>query len=173
MIDLETMGNKPGSALVAIGTVKFDSDKAYDGFYEKINLESCQSVGLNMDADTVLWWMRQSPEARNEFNQAGCGMHIAQALDKLNLWINAHHKSVHVWGNGADFDQPLLKAAYNACVIKLPWEHYNSRCYRTIKNLFPHVRISHVGTKHNAVSDAHSQAEHLINMLKLNGLPLQ
>ncbi|MEM8381682.1 3'-5' exonuclease, partial [Morganella morganii] len=60
MIDLETMGNKPDSAIVAIAAVPFDmvsgvTDDAL--FYEIIDLRSSEKYGGSIDADTVLWWL--------------------------------------------------------------------------------------------------------------------
>jgi exodeoxyribonuclease VIII len=46
-----------------------------------------------------------------------------------------------------------------------PWRHWNDRCYRTVKSLYPDVKLERVGTHHNAVDDAESQARHLIAML--------
>ncbi|MEM8483825.1 3'-5' exoribonuclease, partial [Morganella morganii] len=54
MIDLETMGNKPDSAIVAIAAVPFDmvsgvTDDAL--FYEIIDLRSSEKYGGSIDAD--------------------------------------------------------------------------------------------------------------------------
>lgn len=69
MIDLETMGTSPGCAIASIGAVIFDPERPHDGstapeFYAVVDLASCQSVGLTMDAGTVYWWLTQSQKAR-------------------------------------------------------------------------------------------------------------
>ncbi|WP_323116142.1 3'-5' exonuclease, partial [Klebsiella variicola] len=69
MIDLETMGNKPDSAIVAIAAVPFDmisgvTDDAL--FCEVVDLRSSEKYGGSIDADTVLWWLGQSDNTKNE-----------------------------------------------------------------------------------------------------------
>jgi hypothetical protein len=70
MLDLETMGTSPNAAIVAIGAVKFDPGTGELGgrFYQVVDLASSVAAGCVIDPDTVLWWMRQSPEARAMFD---------------------------------------------------------------------------------------------------------
>jgi inhibitor of KinA sporulation pathway (predicted exonuclease) len=77
-----------------------------------------------------------------------------------------------VWGNGADFDNPILAAAYRATGISQGWKPYNGRCYRTIKNLAPQVRLVRTGTHHNALDDARAQAQHLLDIVEYTSLTL-
>ncbi|EOS94062.1 prophage exonuclease [Erwinia tracheiphila PSU-1] len=66
MIDLETMGNKPSSPILAIGAVFFSPQNGELGeeFYTPVNLESAMAGGAIPDADTIIWWLKQSSEAR-------------------------------------------------------------------------------------------------------------
>lgn len=69
-----------------------------------------------------------------------------------------------VWGNGSDFDNTLLAAAYDACQLTLPWNFWSNRCYRTLKNLRPEIKLVNPGTAHNALDDSKAQAQHLMEM---------
>ena len=69
-------------------------------------------------------------------------------------------------GNGADFDLPILAAAYAAVGLSVPWKPYNGRCYRTLKNLAPVVKLARPGTHHNALDDARTQAVHAIKLMR-------
>lgn len=66
MIDLETMGKNPNAPIVSIGGVFFAPEKGELGpeFCIAISLESAMEQGAAPDGDTILWWLRQSPEAR-------------------------------------------------------------------------------------------------------------
>ena len=66
-----------------------------------------------------------------------------------------------MWSNGADFDLPMLAHAYNQVGIEVPWKFWNSRCFRTYKNLpnAKNIRVEALGVKHNALSDAYQQAQ--------------
>ncbi len=57
MLDLETWGTAPGSALRSIGAVFFDLDgKTGETFYRNIDKQSCLDAGLKIDPATVSWW---------------------------------------------------------------------------------------------------------------------
>ena len=166
MLDLETMGKCPDAAIIAIGAVEFDVKTPQIGekFYALVNLESAVLSGGVMDASTVLWWMKQSEDARNQFLRVSVG--IDQALADFSLWMKARAPvtEVRVWGNGAAFDNVVLASAYRRLRLLPPWLFKNDRCYRTVKSLYPDVEMRREGTLHNAVDDAESQARHMIDM---------
>jgi hypothetical protein len=164
MLDLETLGTTPGSVIVSIGAVHFHRNGVCCRFYEQINAKSCTDVGLKIDASTVMWWMEQSDEARKAL--MGRTIHIAAALQLFTNWLDGLESSpdLEIWGNGANFDNVLLAAAYDACGLPRPWKHYQDRCDRTLKCLHPEIKIERSGTHHNALDDARCQAEHLIRL---------
>lgn len=162
MLDLETLGTRPGSVITSIGAVKFDERGTYGTpFYMRIDLQSCVDAGLLIDVDTIQWWMKQSDEARAEFQKES--FDLATALENFTYWADYPNAVVHLWGNGANFDNGLLKAAYDKVGMQAPWKFWNDRCYRTLKAMYPHIKMpARVGTHHNAIDDAISQVNHLI-----------
>lgn len=188
MVDLETLGTKPGSVILSIGAVVFDEEDKMLGrsFYVTINQGSSQRAGLAIDEGTVKWWALQSEDARQVlYGTAGnAGPLLHDALVSFGMWLEAmtgttralygdhlynpeHLKNIEIWGNGSDFDNVILAAAYQAVGLPLPWQFYNNRCYRTLKNLFPqHKMAKRIGTYHNALDDAKSQAHHAIVLLR-------
>ena len=60
----------------------------------------------------------------------------------------------------------LLEAAFKAVKRPVPWKWSMNRCYRTVKNLFPDVKMERSGTHHNALDDARDQARHLMRILE-------
>ena len=160
MLDLETMGNGANSAIIAIGAVAFDDMGINSRFYEQVSLASCVSIGLECDASTIMWWMRQSDEARSSFRDNDKADHIRGVLARFAKWF-VDVGGVEVWGNGAAFDNAILSNAYRKSGAVQPWKFWNDKCYRTIKGLHPDVSLERVGTHHNALDDAESQAKHL------------
>jgi hypothetical protein len=166
MLDLETTGVYAGCGILSIGAVTFDGNTS---FYDKISLDSCHSFGLVDLPDTLTWWDKQDAEAREE---AFSGMtNLVEALggfsDFLQVVRNMTGKEVFLWGNGADFDLPILAAAYRVVGMRQPWETHNGRCYRTLKNLFYEVKADPFdGMKHNALADAKHQARHALKILR-------
>lgn len=171
MLDLETMGASPDAAIVAIGAVAFDAAAGTIGprFHEVIDLESSTALGAQIDAGTVKWWLRQSEEARRPISDGGIGM--VAALELFRLWVGdvADPFAVCVWGNGADFDNVILRRAYQREAVPQAWGTFGNRCYRTLKSLRPDIKLQRVGTHHNAADDAESQARHLVAVLQALG----
>lgn len=170
MLDLETMSTDKDAAIVAIGAVEFDLEAGEIGekFYVVVDLESAVQMDGVMDVSTVRWWMRQSDDARSIFDMEGELITIALEMFSRWMFFRGDKESVRVWGNGLAFDNVILARAYRRNRIDIPWSGKNNRCYRTVIKLYPHVPMSRVGVHHNAVSDAESQARHLIAIMSQN-----
>lgn len=170
MIDLETMGTKPNAAIVAIGAVFFDPQSGELGpeFYTAVNLASAMEQGAVPDGDTIVWWLKQSPEARS----AICvddALPIAAALSELSHFINRNTdpKYLKVWGNGATFDNIILRGAYERSGQTCPWKFFNDSDVRTIvlmgrqMGFDPKREMPFDGVVHNALADAQHQAKYV------------
>ena len=169
MLDLETMGNGSNSAIIAIGAVAFDINGVSSKFYHQVNLQSSIDAGMEMDASTVLWWLKQSELARGAFKDNENALNIANALIEFSMFCELS-KVCGMWGNGAAFDNVLLSNAYRKLEMNQPWKFWNDRCYRTVKNIYQDVEFVRAGTHHNAVDDAESQALHLIEICKKHNI---
>lgn len=161
MLDLETMGTRPGSVIVSVGAIEFDPKTAALGrtFYQTCSIASAVDVGLAMDPETVTWWLQQNESARQELTKAKGD--LKSVLVAFSHWMFHCGKDVKVWGNGSDFDNALLAEAYRRVNEPIPWLFWNNRCYRTMKSLFRTVKLEREGTHHNALDDAIHQAKHL------------
>lgn len=178
MIDLETLGTTPGSALLSIGAVKFDAETGYIGetFYCNVDLTSSLLAGLTIDPTTVDWWRRQSPEAQSALLRDD-RLLLSEALDAFARWLLhgaawvTSSEAPILWCKGGSFDFPLLTAAYRAAGKAHPWKFWNERDCRT---LFKVCEQQHgykppkaAGTAHCALDDARHQAEQVIACLRL------
>jgi len=162
MVDLETMGTRPDAPIIAIGAVMFDGNAILDEFY--VNIDLCSAVedgGATIDPSTVMWWMKQSSDARSAL-EADC-VSVAEGLDSFALWLSTVEPE-GIWGNGASFDNTILSEAYARLGKKTPWPFRKDRCYRTMKNMRGDIEMDRTGTHHNALDDARSQALHLIKI---------
>ena len=166
MLDLETLGNGSDAVIIAIGAVKFDPKTGFvgDGFYELVHPKSCTDIGLKMDSSTVMWWLKQSHEARGAFADESKMRPLPEVLEEFATWVEDREKAL-VWGNGANFDNVILSNAYKAVNQPQPWPYWGDRCYRTISALRKDIKRNRVGTHHNALDDATTQAQHLLEIL--------
>lgn len=174
MVDLETLGLVPGCAIVSIGAVWFGevAGVGQTGLYATVSRESNKIAGLHEDEATLAWWDRQSHQARQVLFDAdrALAMPLPAALLWLNSFIAKAGPDVCVWGNGVDFDNAILAAAFRACGLTPGWNFWNNRCYRTLKNLHPDIELKREGVHHNALDDARTQAEHAVRILRARTL---
>jgi len=163
MVDLETLGRRAGCSILSIGATYFDAEGIASEFYVVVSQASCEKAGLHTDPETLEWWEKQPEAARKVLEESRTGgMDLANALDLFGTFI----QGTKVWGNGSDFDNAILYACYAAVGKEVPWKFWDSRCYRTLKNLFPAVKMTRQGTYHNALDDAKTQAEHAAEILR-------
>ncbi|MFU0930864.1 3'-5' exoribonuclease domain-containing protein [Kluyvera cryocrescens] len=171
MVDLETMGNKSNAPIVSIGAVFFNPNTGNTGaeFYTAVSLESSMLLGGVPDAGTIIWWLKQSPEARSAIAMADT-MPLIDALELFSDFISENSDAgpdVQVWGNGASFDNVILRSSYDRANIECPWKFRNDRDVRTMTELGkaiginPRYDIPFDGDMHNALSDARHQVKYV------------
>ncbi|EOM4106708.1 3'-5' exoribonuclease, partial [Escherichia coli] len=166
MIDLETMGKNPDAPIISIGAIFFDPQTGDMGpeFSKTIDLETAGGV---IDRDTIKWWLKQSREAQSAIMTDE--IPLDDALLQLREFIdeNSDEFFVHVWGNGANFDNTILRRSYERQGIPCPWRYYNDRDVRTIVELGKAIdfdartAIPFEGERHNALDDARYQAKYV------------
>jgi len=165
MLDLETMGKRPSAPIIYIGAVAFNLEERAIGpiFEAPVHLVSSVASGAVLEADTVLWWMEQSDEARARILLAKPNYTLNWGLVKFSEFCRelCDKQLLKMWGNGSDFDNVILRESYERLSMVAPWEFWNSKCYRNKKQEVPDLRIVREGIKHTAVDDAMSQVKHL------------
>lgn len=161
MLDLETWGTGNKALIVSIGACKFDEDRILDRFHVAVDPVSAQAHGLEIDASTILWWLSsERDEARRNW-LAQDRVDLGSALLGFHDWCKTGPEAAAIWGNGATFDNVILRSAFAATGQDYPVRFWQDQCYRTVKNHAPGVELIREGTHHNALDDAVSQAKHL------------
>ncbi|EPC3842471.1 3'-5' exoribonuclease domain-containing protein [Escherichia coli] len=166
MIDLETMGKNPDAPINALAGTFFDPATGEMGpeFSKTIDLETAGGV---IDRDTIKWWLKQSREAQSAILTDE--IPLDDALLQLREFIdeNSGEFFVQVWGNGANFDNVILRRSYERQEIPCPWRYTNDRDVRTIVALGlvmdfdARSVITFEGERHNALHDARYQAKYV------------
>lgn len=174
-VDCETLGRRWDAPVLAIGAVAFDRRTGVLGqeFYQEIDFTSaCKNA--RVDGDTVAWWMRQSAEARQLFQDTGrLKLALATALQEFTAWGRALPGACQPWGNGATSDITWLEHAYDTGTVGLqePWHFRNIRDMRTILDVVAYLDpkfnawtgVDPAGVEHHALDDAKAQATAIAN----------
>lgn len=170
MLDLETLGTKPGAIVTQIGAVAFDRGNlggiAFP-FWEKIDIVSAEKVGLGLDARTVKWWLKQSDDARQSM-VSDMALPLTDVLELFRKYVvkitqQNDGKVPGVWGNGAAFDNVLLRTCYEKVGQDAPWPFWQDRCFRTMKNVVTGWNKTGLMERASAICDQLGQ-EHNIHI---------
>lgn len=163
MLDIETLGTSPNSAILQIAVQRFDinSGELGDSANVFVSAQSCIRVGLEMEFETISWWMKQ--ENTTIFDREGMPLHVA--LNSLNGFIKPDDL---VWANSPSFDCRILRNAYAKTEIEVPWKYKNEWCFRTMMALYPEIKENHVysGMSNDALDDCRNQIEMLVKCFK-------
>lgn len=168
MIDIETLGTSPGSAILTIGAVTFDASTGAFGqeFSAAISVKSCEAAGLTVNLDTIIWWMGNTDTARKE--AFGGSEPLLLALGRLALFVKQSAPQ-RVWAKPPSFDLVLLEAAYAAVKMAAPWHYRTPRCVRTITDAAG-VEVKRSDRAHCALDDARDQADAVMESFQRLGM---
>lgn len=177
MIDLETLGIGVNAPIISAGVVLFNTDKQ-DTWSElakpertqtyKFNLQESLDRGLKIDASTFYWWLKQSQEARGFL---GMSEHVKHSNTEVLKQINEFVRGVgRLWGNGANFDNPILRNHFNLYDVPFVLPYYADRCYRTVAKAYPKIKVVTYGIEHDPAADAVTQVMHLQRLTKEHGV---
>jgi hypothetical protein len=159
MLDLETLGTLPGSAILSIGAVPFNPITgriSCVNFYCNLMTAPQLERGMTENEETKKWWSEQSAEARARLsNPSPLGVHMALALFR-EFWRDQGIK--YIWSHGAGFDVVLMEHLMRAFSFEIPWHHRDVLDTRTVYHMTGLKPRKDMGLAHYAVDDAREQA---------------
>lgn len=166
MVDIETMSLKHNAVIASIGACYFDIETGEIGkqFYTTVDMETCQTQGLVIDAGTVKFWMEQNDVARLALFTPPI-KHIYGALFGFREFFA---EDSYLWSH-ATFDSVVFANAYDSIEQHTPWHYRNTRDLRTLKAVAEMMGCSDVEKPkpeiaHHALYDAISQAKYASNL---------
>ena len=186
MLDLETLGTKPGCVILSIGVVAFEPtgvalpDSANTGlvFYQNLTIFDQLMLGLTIEPETVNWWKTKSDDAKKSY--ATDQITLQGGLFRLITWLRnlpgSKDSAKRVWAKSPEFDCNILEHAGNLVGVNFPWtfrERCDVRTLIAIGDLCENGAIPATnGVLHNALDDCFHQAravQHVINGVRKNG----
>lgn len=170
MLDLETLGKKPGCVVLSIGALAFEPladelPKPGNGqfvFYQNLTIWDQLLLGLQVDPETLDWWKVQSEEAKTAL--VADQITLNGGLFRFVTWLgNLPGKTKgKVWAKSPEFDCSVLEEAARRVGVNLPWDFRDKADVRTIGYVGDLCEAGAVpatkGTKHNALDDCFNQA---------------
>lgn len=173
MIDLETLGRKPGCAVLQIGACVFDPAGQVVGVGAGFEVDLCLSLeaGFTVERDTLAWWLNQDMAFAKPIVMGPMGISPEDAAAEFLKWVRGWGSAIKgVWCKGASFDFPILEEFLRLAVGEPPpWKYWQERCFRTLAAEFdPMKRLEPRGSRraHHALDDARHQAQWAVNIFR-------
>lgn len=180
VLDLETGAKTPDAHIFSIGLTLVDVEDLIlaDAFYYVCD---DSQPGRVTDSETLTWWLKQaskSPQAFKSIFNVEDKLPLDKVLRNLMDWFALHGdpKTIHLMGNGSEFDNVILEHALKQAGLKMPVPYWNNQSLRTIKLVHRLLNgdmasnsleaLPFEGTKHHAGDDADHEAEQLLVALK-------
>lgn len=150
MIDIETLGLRADSVVLAVGLCVFDLKSSEIGVPMEYVLEL--DSYRHIDPNTVCWWMKQTDEARQRYFNPTERVSASLVQDNLRglMWGCGIER---VWSHGF-FDMAVLRDLFD----QEPWHYRMVRDTRTLAMLAPGIEAPAPRIKHVAMWDAEAQA---------------
>lgn len=173
MIDLETLATTPDAAILSIGAVKFDpfgqdlKDPEMESFYLRIDIDSCDRIGLTTSQSTLDWWAQQSKEAQEEAFGTENRVDIVDAMNQLYKFCWGAKR---VWSHGSSFDIVIMEHVFRTIGKSVPWSFWQVRDTRTLFDIGINPERPEV-LAHHALHDAYNQAigvQNVFNRLRMS-----
>lgn len=169
MIDLETISTRKRAVIVSIGIATFDGLRITGTHLLLPEVQPQIAAGRHVDFGTIQWWIREASGAIDtSFLAPDTGrLHVGVMQGFLKSIIGPDGL---VWGNGSDFDISILETYLEDFGFGAPWSYRNVRDVRTLRMLRPEIRPTDPSVRHDPVSDAVSQANHVMTLMASLGL---
>lgn len=196
MLDIETLGTKPGCVILSIGALAFEPDvsplptqvpigtpvylpdnkNTGRVFYQNLTIWDQLLLGLEIDPKTLDWWRAQSDEAKTALTHNP--ITLKGGLSRLITWlanlpIQGEGRS-KVWANSPDFDCAIIEHAAKLLNIIIPWTFRDKADLRTLKHVTEIMCKPPLdtpppvrsGVHHNALDDCYYQAATVQYMIR-------
>ena len=170
MLDLETLGTRPGCVILTLGAVKFDPYSLREpgpGIYFRVDVDEQTALGREVQEDTLNWWLSQAEDIREE----ALGESDRVSLDTLYRDLNKFLVGVdNIWAQGPVFDIAILENLYRQCGWPTPWQFWQISDSRTLFKTHGDPRVKGKAGLHNALEDCVSQATAVQQIYKKLGI---
>lgn len=166
MVDIETLSTAQNALVLSVGMVLFDEKTIFAKAYIKNRISTATG---DVSKDTVLWWLKQSDDARKAITEPQKGVvemseyNLVQELRDIlcNYYVDT------IWSQGS-FDQIIIESLMlrnGVDKTRLP-KYYKWRDLRTVRKLLAIDNEVSPKVQHNALEDAVAQVKTLQEICK-------
>jgi hypothetical protein len=176
MLDVEALARNANGVILSIGACTYTVEGIISDIELYPSVSEQLALGREIEDDTLMWWLGQPEEARNNIIK-GERQKLVAIADEFVEWVadQRHHFAggkENLWFSayGNDFDYPMVDTLLGK-LRTMPWEgrpnYQNKMCLRAVNSIFAKDIVWPEGkTAHTARADARNQALAHISVLK-------
>ena len=161
MIELETLGTGSNSVVVSVGLVAFNisTGEILAELAIGLNLNQQIKTGGVIDGDTLEFHFAQAPDSIQKLAQRKV-LDVKEGLELISNFIKANNITT-LWGNGATFDNVILRNLYARHLKVFPLGFWTDRDLRTAVDIYniDTRTVPFEGIKHYCLDDARHQVK--------------
>lgn len=149
MLDIESIGKRPGCVVFAIGAIIFDVEKIFSEHLFKLSVKESISLGFIIDQETRNWWIndRERRILANFLTK-----NPSPIRDVMHEILYLRNQTRTHWAWGIDFDFPMIEAIYDK--LNIVFDRFVVRDARTVCKL---AKTDNRLKPHNPILDAKEQ----------------
>ncbi len=156
MLDIETFGTDSNSVIVSVSAVRFKmgTDEVDPDYFEMgVDIQSQLDKGAVIDGDTVMWWLGQSKEAQHQL-LALEPMPVKYMTKAFRKWVG-DAQTISLWGNGATFDNVILRNLFKRHGYHFPIPFWGDKCVKTYVDIngIDKRKFEFTGIPHKGIDD--------------------
>lgn len=169
MIDIETLGTKPGCAVTAVGILRFDPFSAEPIKGAEFGV---RDGGGHQDPATLEWWAHPDRAEAKDYLRS---LSHVQAEDVMGALVNYVHmqppsESVEWWAKSPSFDMAILEDLADRTGTFVPWKFREPRDVRTAFSMvgpdFVWADLVPNAPLHSPLADCQLQADQVSQVLR-------
>jgi hypothetical protein len=165
MIDIESLGTRPGSVVTQIGWATFGRGEIPVAGSFRFSVDEQLAAGAVMDIDTLRWWSKQAG-----FADQLAAYRLPSMEESLRHVAGELKGAQYYWANSPNFDMVLLEDTFRRFDVQVPWKYSQLRDMRTALMMRGYSRAGDVmppdrNRQHDAEYDALYQAQVMTRVL--------
>lgn len=184
MLDIETLGRRPGDGIMSIGGSVFNANNDFkiignpaNHFYRVLSTFDLTNHGFQTDPVTLKWWREKEIWKSLSAQIMNSNVGVRKVCEDFAHFITTQAKPDKIWANSPSFDIEMVRFMFRKMNVAFPVNYQNEMDFRTLMELTYPVRdnrpqriFTGMDIQHHALGDSIEQsfqATHALNTLGL------
>lgn len=142
MMDIESLGRRPGNGILSVGACVFDSEltpslleNPSNHYYGVLSTFDLTNNGFQTDSASLKWWKEKEIWKSLSSQVMHSSLGVKRACEDFSEFVKEQAKPEKIWANSPSFHIEMLKCAFRKMNVNFPIKYQDEMDYRTLMNL--------------------------------------